>query len=241
MARRVSPLIRLVPDPSDSPPTLIAERVRGIVFDLDGTLVDSYGAIAESLNEARAAFAMAPLPEDEVRRRVGHGLEALVSELVGRQHIATGVRIFREHYARVFRERTFALPGVADTIRELRLRGYRMAVASNKPARFGQAILESLGLLQYLDDVQGPDSAGATKPNPEMLRRSLEALSLDPAAGVYVGDMVLDVTTAARAGLPVILIPGGSCGLDELEATGQRVLGKFSDLSSLLPFPGPAA
>ena len=241
MARRVSPLTRLVPDPNDSPPTLIVERVRGIVFDLDGTLVDSYGAIAESLNEARAAFALAPLPEDEVRRRVGHGLEALVSELVGRQHVAEGVRIFREHYARVFRDRTFALPGVADTIGKLRLRGYRLAVASNKPARFGRAILESLGLLGHLDDVQGPDSAGATKPNPEMLRRSLGALGLDPTAGVYVGDMVLDVTTAARAGLPVILVPGGSSGREALEATGQRVLEAFSDLGSLFSSPRSAA
>jgi len=215
--------------------------VRGIVFDLDGTLVDSYGAIAESLNHARAAFALPPLSEDEVRRRVGHGLDSLVSELVGPQHVDAGVRMFREHYAKVFRERTFALPGVAETIRELRRRGYGLAVASNKPARFGRAILESLGLLEHLDDVQGPDSAGATKPHPEMLRRSLRALDLPPGAGVYVGDMVLDVITAARAGLPVILVPGGSCERDALKATGQRVLGTFSELGSLFVRPAPAA
>jgi len=241
MAQRVPPLTRVVPHPSDSPPTLAVERVRGIVFDLDGTLVDSYGAIAESLNHARAAFALPPLAGDEIRCRVGHGLESLVSRLVGPQHVDAGVRIFRERYAEVFSDRTFTLPGVAETIRELRRRGYGLAVASNKPARFGRAILETLGLLEYVDDVQGPDSAGATKPHPEMLRRSLQALDLHPGAGVYVGDMVLDVLTAARAGLPVILVPGGSCQRDALEATGQRVLSAFSELASLFVRPGPAA
>jgi len=217
-----------------APPLLHPECVRGIVFDLDGTLVDSYAAITESLNHARIHFALAPLTTAEVRRRVGRGLEVLIEELVGPRRVESGVRLFREHYAAVFRERTSALAGARETLRELRVRGYRMAVASNKPARFSTPILEQLGMLSSLDDVQGPDLAGSTKPEPAMLRNSLSALGLVPRQALYVGDMVLDVETAARAGLPVVLVCGGSSTADELRRTGQTVLPSLGDLVGLL-------
>ena len=225
-----------------SPPSVLRpDRVRGIVFDLDGTLIDSYPAITESLNEARAAFSLPPLDAGLVRRRVGRGLETLVAELVGEQHVAEGARIFRDHYERVFPPLTVALPEVAETLAGLHGRGFRMSVASNKPARLGRAILEALGLLPYLNEVQGPDLAGTTKPDPAMVSACLEAMDVGVDEAVYVGDMVLDVETAARAGLAVLLVPGGSSEISDLAGTGQRVLRRFSDLDRLLRHPGGAA
>jgi len=154
-----------------------AERVRALVFDLDGTLVDSYPAITASLNHARARFELAALPADFVRRRVGRGLEALIEEFVGPDRVEEGVGLFREHYAEVFETGTTVLPGVGETVVELRRRGYRLAVASNKPARFGRPILRAVGLEEHFDTIQGPDLAGTTKPDPRMIRACLAGLS----------------------------------------------------------------
>ncbi len=215
------------------------ERVRGIVFDLDGTLVDSYGPIAESLNRARAVFGLPPLDEAVVRTRVGRGLERLVADLVGPDRVDCGVAAFRSHYARVFADRTAALSGARDVLTELRRRGYRLAVASNKPARFSEVILERLGMRGALDAVHGPDTVGGAKPDPVMIRACLEAMEVTAAAAVYVGDMVLDVESADEAGVAVVLVAGGSSPEDALRATGRPVLGRLADLLPLLPGESP--
>lgn len=215
--------------------------IRGVVFDLDGTLVDSYAAIATSLNAARRAFDLPPLPVEEVRRSVGHGLERLISERVGPDRIEEGVRRFRECYARVYASGTEALPHVAETLQTLDRDGIVLSVASNKPARFSKAILESLGLLERFRAVHGPDTVGCTKPDPAMIHRCLADMGVDPSRAVYVGDMALDVESADRAGLPVLLVPGGSCPVEELRSTGRTVLDDLSRLPGVLerlPDPG---
>jgi len=219
----------------------LARRLRAVIFDLDGTLVDSYVAIARSLNHARAAYELPALPVDEVRRSVGHGLEQLIARWVGPDRVEDGVRLFRECYSRVYAEGTRALPGAAETLETLGNAGFGMCVASNKPARFSIAILESLDLLRWFRAVHGPDTTGVTKPDPRMLRRCLEELRVEPDDAIYVGDMALDVETADRAGLEVFLVPGGSSGSEELLATGRRVLRELADLPRILVDPGGRA
>jgi len=216
------------------PPALNPAAIRAVAFDLDGTLVDSYRAIASSLNHARAHHDLAPLTESEARLRVGRGLESLIEELVGRDRVELGVRLFRSHYQKVYAEGTFLLPGVAETLEQLRSRGVRLSVASNKPARFGRPILERFGLLDHMDTVEGPDVAGRTKPDPAMLTRCMQAMQSTPATTLYVGDMLLDVESAARADLPVVLVAGGSSGDEELRTTGQIVLRSLDELPGIL-------
>jgi 2-phosphoglycolate phosphatase len=214
--------------------------VRGVVFDLDGTLVDSYEAIGASVNAARETFGLPPLLADDVRRRVGRGLESLMEDVVGRERAAEGVAVFRARYAEIFPALTSALPGAVETLRELRRRGYRLAVASNKPARFGEPILERLGMRGFLDAVEGPDTAGSTKPHPAMIERCLREMGVASSETIYVGDMVLDVETGERAGIDVVLVGGGSSSLDDLRATGRAVLRSIVDLLDRLPgVPSP--
>lgn len=205
-------------------------RVRAVVFDLDGTLIDSYDAISESLNHARAGWDLPPLAADVVRRAVGRGLETLVAEHVGPDRVEAGVARFRNRYARVFRSATRALPGARDTLAALSRGGVAVAVASNKPARFTRPILEATGLEPYVGSVHGPDTVGRAKPDPAMIRRCLDDLDVPSDEAIYVGDMVLDVESARRAGVRVVLVPGGSSPIDALEATGVPVLGRLEDL-----------
>jgi len=218
-----------------SPPSLVPGRIRAVVFDLDGTLVDSYAAIAASLNHARAAHGLPAVDAPEVRRAIGHGLEALIARYLGPERLEDGVLLFREEYSRVLARGTLPAPGALATLHELHRRGYSLALASNKPALFSERILGNLGILPLFRAVQGPERALAPKPHPAMIRACLSDLGVGPDAAVYVGDMVLDVETAAAAAVPVILVEGGSSDASELRRTGELVLSGISDLLPILP------
>ena len=113
----------------------LPETVRGVVFDLDGTLIDSYEAITRSANAARRHAGAAAMTEAEIRGRVGHGLEALIAALVPAEQIDEGVRIFREEYASAYREGTRALPGAREALVFCNEHGLPAWVASNGLSR----------------------------------------------------------------------------------------------------------
>ena len=204
-------------------------RYAAIVFDLDGTLIDSYDAVTASMNAAREAFGLAPLPREQVVCRVGEPLEALVAELVG-DDVERGVRCFRETYARLFLERSRPLPHAAETLRELAGAGLRLAVASNKPSRFGRRLLEAFSLAPPVEIVLGPESRMPPKPDPRMIRRALELLGTPLEQGLYVGDVPLDLTSAERAGVDVALVATGGADRAALEGRAAPV---FDDLRGL--------
>lgn len=186
------------------------------MFDLDGTLVDSYRPITTALNAARGAFGLPSVTVEQVRRIVGHGLEHLIEQNLGPDRIPEGVALFRETYSRIFREGTLPLPGVPAAILQLAERGILIGVASNKPARFTREILAQVGLGEVAAEVQGPDVQTPPKPHPAMITKVRQALGTSPSQTVYVGDMPLDVESARNAGVPCVLVATGSANWDEL-------------------------
>ncbi|MGA7990549.1 MAG: HAD-IA family hydrolase [Thermoanaerobaculia bacterium] len=204
---------------------------RAVVFDLDGTLLDSYAAIHECLSLVIAAFGRAAVTPDETRRMVGHGLEALVSRAVGAENVTEGVKIFRARYEEIGPSSSSLLPGADAVTRRLREAGIPLAIASNKPARFSRQILEALGLLSRFAFVAGPDDGFPPKPAPHMVFMALATLGVKGAESVYVGDMPVDVATARAAGMPVIAIPSGSATEEELRAVSPDLL--IRDLNEL--------
>jgi len=223
---------------TDSRPLPVLEfvpaKVRGVVFDLDGTLVDSYAAIAASVNVARERFNEPSLSLEQVRRTVGHGLEQLMIDVLGAARAKEGVGLFREHYEKICLELTTVLPGVAEGLDRLSRDGFAIAVASNKPVQFSLPILDRLGLSPSIDVVHGPDTVGSTKPEPTMIRACLRGLGLPKSAAIYVGDMLLDVESAARAELPAVLVATGSSPADELRRHCDFVYAGISELVELL-------
>ncbi len=214
--------------PLPSPP-------RAVVFDLDGTLLDSYAAIHECLGLVLAAFGRPPVTPDETRRMVGHGLEVLVAKAVGEANVAEGVRIFRERYERVGPETSTLLPGADAVTRRLVDAGIPIAIASNKPARFSRQILETLGLRGRFAFVGGPDDGFPPKPAPHMVFMALATMGAKAAESVYVGDMPVDVATARAAQIPVVVVPTGSATEAELRAASPDFLIKdLNELPALL-------
>lgn len=206
---------------------------RAVVFDLDGTLVDAYAAIHESLGVVLEAFGRPPVTREETRRMVGMGLEVLVTRAVGAENLAEGVRLFRERYEMVGLESTRLLPGAESVTRTLFESGVRLAIASNKPARFTRPLLEVLGLSQRFGFVAGPDDGFPPKPAPHMVFMALGTLGVPATGAVYVGDMPVDVATARAAQLPVIVVPTGSATPEELLACSPDAI--VENLEGLLP------
>jgi phosphoglycolate phosphatase len=210
-------------------------RVRGVVFDLDGTLVDGYRGIASAVNAARAAFGLPAMDVDDVRGRVGLGLPHLMEDVLGPERAAAGATIFRGVYERVGVEQTLPAPALAGTLAALRERGFRLSVASNKPAIYSIRILERLGVRPEFDAVEGPETAGAIKPDPAMIHACLRAMGVGADEALYVGDMALDADSGARAGVRVVLVCGGSSSRDDLLQTGRPVIRALSELLDILP------
>jgi phosphoglycolate phosphatase len=208
--------------------------VEGVVFDLDGTLVDSFEGIATAANAARERFGLAPLSREAITRQVGRGLEHLLEAVLEGRPIEVGAAIFREVYARVCEEETDALPDAAPTLEALAARGVRMSVASNKPAAFSERILGRLRFRSWFDAVEGPDTAGALKPDPAMIQACLRAMGVSAHRSVYVGDMPYDAEAGARAGVRVHLVAGGAASLEALNATGRPVLARLTDLLAVV-------
>ena len=208
-------------------------RPRAVIFDLDGTLVDAYAAIHESIGVVLEAFGRPPIAREETRRMVGHGLEALVAKAVGTENVAEGVRLFRERYERVGLESSRLLPGADFVTRRLVEEGIRLAIASNKPARFTRPLLESFRIAGRFGFVTGPDDGFPPKPAPHMVFMALATLCVPARDAVYVGDMPIDVATARAAELPIITLPSGSATRKELEACSPDAI--VENLEELLP------
>ena len=219
-------------------------RCRAVIFDLDGTLVDAFAAVADALNTARAAFGLPAQPLDAVRQQVGWGLADLLARSVGPERIPEATRLFEAHYAAHHLERTRLLPGAEEALEDLARRGARLGVASNKPPAFSHELLERLGVARHLGAILGPGPGIPPKPDPAMLREGCARLGAAPAETLYVGDMPLDVDSAARAGMPHLLVPTGAARAADLaRVPGARVVRDLLDVAALVevadPLDGP--
>lgn len=206
-----------------------------LVFDLDGTLIDGYEAISDALAYAMGKFGLPALPPEQVRVMVGHGIEKLLEKAVGRDTAPEGVRLFRERYPHVAVSGSRLLPDVASVLASLEQRGHRMAVASNKPARFSRMILDACGVGAYFSAVGGPDEETPTKPDPAMLHRLMAGEGVGPAETIVVGDMEVDSEFARSAGCRVVLVPSGSRTREELRGVdADALLDSLSELPAWL-------
>jgi phosphoglycolate phosphatase len=199
-------------------------RGDGVVFDLDGTLIDGYDAIHDALTYSLSRLNLPVPTRRETREMVGHGLERLIEMAAGPDRVPEGVRLFREHYPEVAVEKSRLMPGVKPVLEELERRGFPMSLASNKPSAFSRLILEARGVAGYFREIIGPDDRHPPKPDPKMLRSLIAAMGSRAESTVCVGDMEVDVEFARAAGCPVIVIPSGSRSREFLAGAGADLL-----------------
>lgn len=214
-----------------------------LIFDLDGTLIDSRLDLAHSVNATRAFMALEPLDHDTVYRYVGNGAAALIQRALGHfgspENVEKALPFFLGYYSEHKLDYTELYPGVRETLDEFRAAQIPMAVLTNKPVRISKAIVEELGLSRHFFQIYGGNSFEFKKPHPIGIETLMSEAGAAPAETIMIGDSSVDVQTAANAGVR-------SCGVtwgfqpETLSAHPPDILvDRLEQLAALVLQPAP--
>lgn len=217
---------------------------RGVLFDLDGTLVDSVPDLAAAVNEVLKQFGRPILTEAEIRQYVGDGARLLLARAFTQRADADPAMpevdrawpAFMSSYEAHLCVHSRLYPGVADTLSDLQAAGIGMGVVTNKPARFIAPLLYRLGIGSRFGALVGGDSLPQRKPDPAPVRAALRQLGLPQgAACVMVGDSINDVLAGRAAGCVVVGVSYGyNHGVDLAQAGAAAVIDRMTDLADCL-------
>jgi phosphoglycolate phosphatase len=228
-----------------------------VVFDLDGTLIDTAPDLTNALNHVLVERGHAPVSRATIRSTVGHGARIMIEE--GLRHagvtddvdamLAAFLRYYEAHIA--VESRPF--PGAVAVLEELRALGARLAICTNKREYLARLLLEALFLDSFFEAISGRDTFGASKPDPSHLIETIQAAGGDPRRAIMIGDSEVDVRAASAAGVPVVWVsfgyaPPGPLGgpapdatIDDFEALTAEVrrLFRLSQAHALEPRSAP--
>jgi phosphoglycolate phosphatase len=176
-----------------------------LIFDLDGTLIDSSEDLAQAVNATRTHLGLRPLDHDTVASYVGNGAPVLIRralpEGTSEERLGEALAWFLAYYDEHKLDHTVAYDGVEPALARLHDAGVRMAVLTNKPVRISGRILEGLGLARYFARIYGGNSFEQKKPDPVGVQTLLREMQVAPGLAMMVGDSAIDVRTARNAGI----------------------------------------
>lgn len=211
-----------------------------LTFDLDGTLADTAGEIAEAANRTIEELGFARRPEVQITNLIGRGTRELMNKLMASiAHEQPDFKIdeacllhrFERHYSDTTGTTATLFEGCKDGLDRLRAAGVAMACVTNKEHRFAMRVLEVTGLLPYFGLVVGGDSLPEKKPHPSMIGHCLNVLGGEAQACAHVGDSHIDVATAHNAGVAAWAVPYGYNGGEPIESAGPHRV--FPNISAI--------
>src|SRR6267378_6064972 len=210
---------------------------RTVVFDLDGTLVDTAPDLINALNYVLDREGLPPVPLHSARNMIGAGARAMIErglELEGRTAgLADITRLtndFIDYYAAHIADASRPFEGLEAALDELGARGYRFAVCTNKLEWLSKLLLDQLGLSSRFSAICGADTFGVSKPDPAILRQTIARAGGEPSAAIMVGDAGPDIGVARRAGVPVIGVEFGYTEVPIADLKPDRVIGHMREL-----------
>jgi 2-hydroxy-3-keto-5-methylthiopentenyl-1-phosphate phosphatase len=213
----------------------LKKRIRGIIFDLDGTLIEAYEAIYLGLKEALEHFGKEIFSFSDLRKYLKADLEATLSLFFSPEEVPKAVPIMRKKYEEVYLGHTYFLNGAKEVLESLRSQGILMGVASNKFGRFSRGALSHLGVSDYFKAVIGAGDVPRNKPYPDMIEAALREMILPPEEVVFVGDTLTDIETGKQAGVDVYALPTGFYSKIELaEQKPRRILKSLKELNQVV-------
>jgi phosphoglycolate phosphatase len=223
-----------------------------IVFDLDGTLVDTAPDLAAATNHALADLGLAPVSTAALKLYVGHGARRMIVEalaLSGRNlsepEIDRLLALFLGYYEENIAVGSRPYPGAVETLEHMKRSGARLAICTNKRERLSRLLLGELGLAPLFYAIAGRDTFPVCKPDPGHLLGAVELAGGNPAYAAMVGDTVVDVTTARGAGVPVAAVAFGYSDVPAEKLDADIIVNHFTELApwaaSLRPRTQPVA
>ncbi len=208
-----------------------------LVFDLDGTLIDTAPDLVDTLNVVFAREGLPPVPYETARNLIGGGARMMIVrgiEAEGRTLAPAEIeRLFKDfiaHYSEHIADRSRPFPELIDALDELAAEGYRFAVCTNKLEYLSVLLLKQLGLAHRFAAICGPDSFGVQKPDPEVLRRTVAAAGGTLRSAIMIGDSLIDIRAAHAAGIPVIAVDFGYTEHPVSELGPDRIISRFAQL-----------
>ena len=207
-------------------------KYKNIIFDLDGTLLDTLLDLHASVNYSMDKLGFPRRTVDEVRRFVGNGVKVLIrraapDDITGEQYNAA-YAAFQEHYRVHNRDNTAPYDGVCGLMKELKARGHKVAIVSNKLDFAVQALKDEF-FSGLCDAAVGDSDATRTKPEPDMVYKALDEMGASADESVYIGDTDVDLATAENSGMPCISVTWGFRSRAELEGYGAKTIVDTAD------------
>jgi phosphoglycolate phosphatase len=210
--------------------------VQAIIFDLDGTLIDSKKDLVRSVNATLLEMKREQLPEERISSYIGSGAPSLVGRAMGegtpKEECERALKYFLAHYEEHKLDSTVAYPGVAETLEQLA--PMPMAVLTNKPIKISVRILEGLKLAKYFRPVYGGNSFETKKPDPLGTNTILQELGIEAVKALFVGDSEVDVQTARNAGTMAAAVNYGFGTHDRESHPADVYLDGFAELLPLV-------
>ena len=208
-----------------------------IVFDLDGTLIDTAPDLVDTLNVVFAREGLPPVPYETARSLIGGGARAMIARgveaegrVVAPANLEQMFDDFIAHYSAHIADRSQPFAGLTDALDTLAARGCRFAVCTNKLERLSVLLLEHLKLADRFEAICGQDTFSIQKPDPEILRRTIAAAGGTIQRSVMIGDSATDIRTARAAGIPVIAVDFGYSERPVSEFGPNRIISHFEQL-----------
>ena len=206
-------------------------RLRTVLFDLDGTLVDHFAAIERAHAHTLRQMGLPAPTREQVRAAVGGGLERAIAQLVGAERVAEALKIFRPYWDATMLDDVKLLPGARELLAALKQAGVRTAVFTNKHGPSSRRVCEHLGIAPLLDGNFGATDTPWLKPAPEFAAHVLRELGAHPAATALVGDSPFDFAAAQNAGLKFYAVTTGTHTAAEMHTAGATNI--FPDLAGV--------
>jgi phosphoglycolate phosphatase len=208
-----------------------------IVFDLDGTLIDTAPDLIATLNVVLTKEGLPPVPYDQARMLIGGGAKVMLARGLATDGRDTSPAQldklfvdFINHYSAHIADHSRPFPELEQTLDQLSDDGFKLAVCTNKLEGLSRKLLEALNLTSRFAFICGQDTFGAPKPTPDTLRKTIAAASGDTSAAIMVGDSETDVAAARAAGIPIIAVDFGYTPRPIVEFRPDRVISRFSEL-----------
>jgi|307.fasta_scaffold19551_2 phosphoglycolate phosphatase len=215
--------------------------MRTIVFDLDGTLVDTAPDLISTLNLVFADEGLPPVAHDDARRMIGGGARHMIERAliaIGRNvpsaELDRMFRIFIDHYSAHIADRSRPFPHLESVLQQLAGEGCRLAVCTNKLEWLSRRLLDALNLSRYFAAIGGRDTFGMQKPDPQILRLTIRRAGGEVQRAIMIGDSMTDVRTARAANVPVVAVDFGYSEVAPEALNADRLISSFTELPNAI-------